>query len=198
MTTATKMSSDRAHKVMKQVGNEFVKSFMANYSGQAMQLRSREPGVCWKAGGRLSYATVQEYTGPETSSYPTPLIAQIQVNTYPPPALTAYHLTSPHVRHVLGVRPNPVIASDPKLELNCEPDDIPKFGNWLTQWIDAQFRQQPDPPTPPIPLYWWTWEETGRGKFIDYNSLRNNWRKAEFIWTEPAAVQHRAWLEQLN
>lgn len=199
VTSWPKLSPEKSRRAIRDAGVEFVNSFLSGYSNPAIQLRSRDPGVCWKAGGQLSYATLHEFTGPNTSGYPAPHIVELQVNVYPPPALISYHLASAGSRRKLGVRASPIISTEPRLRLCCLPEEAGQFGSWLPGWIDAQFCRHKRPPAPPCELLSWTWDAGGGSIQQPYVDLEDEtWRRAEAVWTPAAAAQHDEWVRQIE
>jgi hypothetical protein len=190
------MSSRRAKKILTQIGDDFVKNFTSVFQN-AFVLRSSDPGVCWKGGGCVNYATVQEYTGPHTAAIPAPLIVRVQVNIYPPPGLTDYMLKSRAFRDKLGVGSRPLLAKEMTLELYCLPAEVAVFGDWLPRWIDGQFCQVRMPPEPPIPLFWWTWDDLGASLYLPFMNLAGKWWPARQLWTARAKAEYDPWALQL-
>lgn len=201
MTVATqwpKMSISRARKIRLEAGKKFLDKFTTAFENSYI-LRSSEPAVCWKAGGCVHYASVQEHCGPQTSYIASPLILRVQVNIYPPVALTDFHLKIGAFRYALGVGNNPVLADSPTLEVKCLPDELEALGEWLPRWIDDQFCSRSVPPKPPHQMSWLTWDDTGANRQLSFDTLdRGRWRAAEDIWTTPALNEFEPWFDQLN
>jgi hypothetical protein len=184
----------QATKLLRDVGKEFVTGFLSAYS-DAVTLRSKEPGLCWKAGGQVSFAALAEFSGPAAMADDAPLLFRLRTNLYPPPAIF-YHLKSPAVRHKLGVSSDPLVATDPALELTALPEEIGKFGRWLTAWLDSQFYQRPQCPVPPIRLISWGCGDELEDERDDITQLGYDWRYHLYLWTPGALEMFEEWLNK--
>jgi hypothetical protein len=184
----------RASKLLRSAGREFVDGFLSAYNG-AIPLRSKEPGLCWKAGGIISFAAISEFSGPNATEEDAPLLMRLRTNLYPPPAVF-YHLKSPAVRNKLGVSAEPLIANDPALELTATPEEIGKFGRWLTTWLDSTFYQKPNCPPPPIPLVSWGCGEELEDTREEITQVGRDWRLHLYLWTPTALEAFEAWLKK--
>jgi hypothetical protein len=190
MTTVT--STKRAAKLMKDAGSRFIAGFSAT-NPSIIQLRSKDPGICWKAGGTVAFATITEFSGPTATEDGAPHLLRLQTNAYPPPAVF-YHLRSAAVRNKLGVGDVPLLCKEPVLELTALPEEIGKFGRWLTTWCDAQFYRLNLPPAPPVELISWGWNDDGSGRKDDLMQTGANWRNSLYLWTPTALRRWEDWL----
>lgn len=193
MTVAIASGKKRAQKLLRNAGKEFVDDFLSSYSG-AIPLRSKEPGLCWKASGQVAFATVSEFSGPNATEENAPLLLRLRTNLYPPPAIF-YHLKSPAVRHKLGVPNEPLIATEPALELTALPEEIGKFGKWLTSWLDSQFYQRPNCPPPPLQLISWGCGDELEDERDDITQVGRDWRLHLYLWTPGALEVFEPWIK---
>lgn len=185
----------QAAKQLKAVGTEFVTGFMSTHQG-AIPLRSKDPGLCWKASGQVAFAIIGEFSGPNMVQDDAPLLFRLRTNLYPPPAIY-YHLKSPKVRHKLGIQATPIILSEPALEVTGTPDEIAKLGQWLTAWLDSYFYQRPIVPTPPFQICSVTVDkQTYQDVLTDVMSLGPDWRFKMNLWTPAALESWNAYLRK--
>jgi hypothetical protein len=184
----------RALELLRKAGQEFVADFLSAYNG-AIPLRSKEPGLCWKAAGQVAFAVINEFAGPNAMEDDAPLLLRLRTNSYPPPAIH-YHLKSPAVRHKLGVVSDPLIANEPVLELTALPEEIGKFGRWLTTWLDSQFYQRFNCPTPPIPLVAWSVNDDLTSRKDAVEDMGAEWRQHLYLWTNGALEVFEPWLQK--
>ncbi len=172
-------------KRLRQVGSDFVSGFLAGYSG-AIPLRSKDPGLCWKASGQVAFAIVSEFSGPNTVEEDAPLLFGLRTNSFPPPAIY-YHLKSPKVCHKLGIQSTPLILDTPALELIATPDEMAQLGHWLTAWLDSYFYQRTTAPDPPTTLLSVIVNEEYKEVATDITTIGPDWRFKMALWT-PAAL----------
>lgn len=175
-------------KLLTTAGKEFAQGFLTRHQS-AIQLRSRDPGFCWKSGGLVSYAVLAEFGGPSMDPE-APTMFRLRMNIAPPPALP-YHLQSPAVRLKLGIIGLPNIATEPTLEVTTRPEEMGKFGAWLTDWIDAQFCNRATPPASPSPLHYWGVGENMVEKIEKLDEVGRDWLQLTSLWTEEALCEFR-------
>lgn len=194
MTTMTNTGKKQATKLLRSVGDTFMADFMSVYNS-AIPLRSKEPGLCWKAAGQIAFAAINEFSGPNTMEDGAPLLMRLRTNIDPPPAIS-YHLKSPAIRNKLGVSQEPIIMSEPALELTAMPDEIGKFGKWLPMWLDSQFYQRNTCPTPPMQLISWRAGDDLADLRDDLMDLGTDWRLHLYLWTDRALMEFESWLKR--
>ncbi len=164
-----------------------------------MVLRSKEPSICWKNSGEVSFITISEHSGPNQNDMMAPLTFRMRLNLTPPAALP-FHLNSQAVRYKLGLHANsPVIANSPTLEVMALPEEIGKFGKWMVEWLDAQFRGNDVPPDPPVSLISWTWVDHSLETLkSDITSIGKKWMYHNYLWTPSALEQFDTFLKQAS
>lgn len=185
-----------AHKALRDAGAVFVREFLSEYTG-AIALRSKEPGICWKAGGLVGFATVSEFAGPNTTDDDAPLLLRIRTNRCPPPAIY-YHLKSPAVRHTLGLTQTTIIASDPALELTLLPEEVGMFARWVTAWLDGHFHRNSGYPQPPVNVLSLIAKEDLSELRCDPADSSMQWRNHNYLWTTAALAAYEPWLKHAN
>lgn len=196
-TMAVVANRKNATKELRRVGDAFIEGFMAENSG-AIPLRSRDPGLCWKASGQVAFAIVNEFSGPNAVRDDAPLLFKLRTNLYPPPAVF-YHLKSPKVRHKLGIHNEPIILTDPALELVGTPDQVSQLGRWLMAWLDSYFYQRASVPTPPFEICSVTvHKETYKDVATDITALGPDWRYKLNLWTPPALQTWNEYLQHME
>lgn len=185
-------------KLLQEVGNLFNSSFVNNHPG-ALILRSKDPGVCWKAAGQIAYASIAEFSGPHVndSCDNAPTLFRLKVNLQAPPALF-YHLNSPAVRHKLCISSRTTLADDPLLEVTAHPKEIAELGKWLALWLEHKFYNSKTPPVTPIALETWVCDENMKDHHEDFNALGEHWIRCEYLWTPSAASKFSAWLRYID
>jgi hypothetical protein len=194
MTTTTGTGRKRATKALQQASTSFIENFLSAMGG-AMQLRSKEPGICWKASGQVAFAVIGEFAGPNTMAEDTPLLLRLRTNMYPPPAIY-YHLRSPAVCCKLGVMQPPLLATDPAFELTALPSEIAQLGKWFTAWLDGKFYQSQTCPRPPVPLVSWRADDGLVERQDDVMTLGRNWKDHMYLWTPKAISEFKQWLNK--
>lgn len=194
MTVTVGAGKKRAAKLLRNAGNEFIAGFLSAYNA-AIPLRSKEPGLCWKASGQVAFAAIAEFCGPNSTDEDAPVLLRLRTNSYPPPAIY-YHLKSPAVRHKLSIPNEPLIATEPALEVTTMPDEVGKLGAWLTSWLDCHFYQRTCGPSPPIPLVAWGVREDLSERKEDFTQLGPRWRTNLYLWSPRALEVFEPWLSQ--
>jgi hypothetical protein len=188
----TSLGKKKTQKLLRSVGTDFCNMFMSN-NVNAIELRSKEPGICWKACGAVGFLAIAEYSGPNSMENNSPTLFRLRINFKPPPAV-AFHLKSNAVRHKLGIQNNPTIAKEPQLILTAQPKELVSFGSWVISWLDHHFYGRNYPPESPIPLIAWGWDDNGKDKKVNYTKACTNWKDYEYLWTQEAIAQLEPWL----
>lgn len=194
MSVEEVMTSKKAANTLRKAGQKLMDGFLAAYGG-AIQLRSKEPGICWKASGQVAFAAVSEFSGPNTMDDGAPLLLRIRTNLNPPPAIF-YHIKSPAVRQRLGLPQDPLISTAPALELTALPEEIGEFGQWLTVWLDSLFCQQQTCPTPPVPLISWGCGAELEDEREMLTEIGRDWGLHLYLWTPRALEAFETWLKR--
>lgn len=176
--------------LLKLAGDEFTTDFIKGCPS-AINLRSKEPGICWKAAGLISHAYLAEFSGPNATKESAPVLFRLRTNMYPPPAVF-YHLKSPAVQYKLKLFKAPILADGPGIELTATPDEAGKFGGWLTNWFDNYASLKAQPPDSPIQLFSYRWTEDNKTRCEDLSTIGSDWRYCTFLWTEKAS---KAWAD---
>jgi hypothetical protein len=175
-------------------GGAFVAGFLEARPA-AVALRSGEPAVCWGDAGVVSFAAVEEHSGPNVMDGDPPVLFRIRVNFWPPPELRG-RLESAALRRKLHVPTPPRIAKDPALTLTALPEEVGQFGAWASAYCDAWARRAAKAPQPPIPLFSWIVEEDLSDKFIALASLGPEWRNYLSLWTAGSHQVFSPWLRR--
>jgi hypothetical protein len=194
MLTITGTGKKIALKSLRNAGNEFIDGFRSVYN-LAIPLRSKEPGVCWKAGGQVSFAAISEFSGPNSTEEDAPFLLRLRTNMCPPPAIN-YHLRSPAVRQKLGLSADPMLAVEPVLEVTTLPEEMGKFGCWLTKWFDSYFYQRPQVPAPPVQLISWGCGSDLEDERDNLIELGRDWRLHQYLWSPGALERFDEWLKK--
>ena len=180
------MTKKQATHQLRNTGNDFVSDFIPNFKNlNVMSLRSKEPGVCWKASERIAFAIITEFSGPNTIETEAPILFRLSTNLYPPPALF-YHLKSAKVQHKLGISANAVLHDYPQLQVTGTPGEIAKLGKWLTLWLNNHFFRLPKAPQPPFQLNSLTVSKEFKEISTNLMDFGPEWLDKLYLWTPEA------------
>ncbi len=121
------------------------------------------------------------------------MVLRLRLNTNPPPALY-YHLDSIPFRYRLGVSDNPIIATDPSLELTALPDELSNYGDWLPVWLESVFYNRTQPPRTTHDLVSYGWNSDLSVSKMPFNLLGKEWASHNYLWTARAIDTFENWL----
>ncbi len=180
------MDKRRARAILRKMGKATIQGFLDNYS-EAIELKSKDPSVCWNVSGIFHYAVVDDVSGPNIHGGDSPLILRLRVNQDPPPALYYY------LKHCTPPLSESVIATTPILDIRTLPWEMPKFGGWVLTWHRCHYKNDPCPPDPPIKLVNMVGKMDLSEQMPDFNDLGPAWLHQSNFWTQRALEEFEPW-----
>jgi hypothetical protein len=184
----------RAVHVLRAAGSKYHANLLGTGNAH-MELRSKDPAVCWKRLGQVHFSVLSEYCGPTTRSCKdAPFLLQARVNICPPIGLY-FHLKSTAVQCRLGLSDKPVISTDPRVTFVHAPDESGCVGLWLYDWLAAHYCNQPRLPKTQLEIITPKWGTDLKSVVdLDLEELGPDWLKEENLWTVRANRLFNDWL----
>lgn len=158
-------------------------------------IRHCHPCFCWKSGGSLHHAVLENYSGMSSGYGPSsPPLLRLRVNQQPSPSWLATRiLQSAPLRQQLAATQHPTYATSPRMDLTSEPEVLSAYGRWLVRWLEAWFdARTPAPEAPDLVVR--QWDDAGFEKDVAWPG--DDWRNTKDLWTRKARERFNTWFKQ--
>lgn len=185
-----------SRKQIKTFANKFI-SGVLNLIPRSVKLRSKEPCVCWKMHGKLSFIAFSAFSGFLRKPGKEPDLIRMRLNIHPPSALH-FAANSGNFCKQLSFITNPIIATEPSLEVTCLPEEISVLDKWLVNWLKSYDQGSLNPPASEFPLISWTWNADLSEYKLPLTVETKDWKQHLYLWSQDAIEVWESFIASCN